>query len=188
MNSHYKEEIVSGLSYLLLGKYGSQNPCVTIKNTPNSYMFHFLFEKKNQIRNNCWNFSTFNPWADKHIYPPLSPDNSGQTDLDRTWIEVVVCLGGIYTVYHQCKEHSRICIWSLLCWALVLVEFVHIFQGYFTGNDTIERVDINGLEQDCTICIANALEILQSCTKPSIWSSHFMRVPVPVNLNPEQSH
>ena len=27
---------------------------------------------------------------------------------------------------------------------------------------------INGLVQDCSISIANALEILQSCTKPSI--------------------
>ena len=27
----------------------------------------------------------------------------------------------------------------------------------------------NGLVQDCSISIANAMEILQSCTKPSIW-------------------
>ena len=30
---------------------------------------------------------------------------------------------------------------------------------------------INGLVQDCSISIANALEILQSCTKPSIYES-----------------
>ena len=29
---------------------------------------------------------------------------------------------------------------------------------------------IDGLVQDCRISISNALEILQSCTKPSIWS------------------
>ena len=31
---------------------------------------------------------------------------------------------------------------------------------------------INGLVQDCSISIANAMEILQSCTKPSIWSEN----------------
>ena len=30
--------------------------------------------------------------------------------------------------------------------------------------------NIDGLVQDCSISIANALEILQSCTKPSIWT------------------
>ena len=29
---------------------------------------------------------------------------------------------------------------------------------------------IDGLEQDCSNSIANALELLQSCTKPSIWT------------------
>ena len=32
----------------------------------------------------------------------------------------------------------------------------------------IEWHDINGLVQDCSNSIANALELLQSCTKPSI--------------------
>ena len=31
------------------------------------------------------------------------------------------------------------------------------------------NVQINGLVQDCSISIANAQEILQSCTKPSIY-------------------
>ena len=31
------------------------------------------------------------------------------------------------------------------------------------------RLYSDGLVQDCSISIANALEILQSCTKPSIW-------------------
>ena len=30
---------------------------------------------------------------------------------------------------------------------------------------------INGLVQDCSISIANAMEILQSCSKPSIYTS-----------------
>ena len=36
-------------------------------------------------------------------------------------------------------------------------------------------VYIDGLAQDCSISIANALEMLQSCTKPSIYA--------PPNLN-----
>ena len=31
---------------------------------------------------------------------------------------------------------------------------------------------IDGLVQDCSISIANALELLQSCAKPSIWWHH----------------
>ena len=34
--------------------------------------------------------------------------------------------------------------------------------------------NINGLMQDCCISSALALEILQSCTKPSVWKSSFM--------------
>ena len=35
---------------------------------------------------------------------------------------------------------------------------------------SVQRNEINGLVQDCSISSANALEILQSCTKPSIWN------------------
>ena len=31
---------------------------------------------------------------------------------------------------------------------------------------------VDGLEQNCSISIAIALEILQSCTKPSMWSEN----------------
>ena len=36
------------------------------------------------------------------------------------------------------------------------------------------EVDIDGLMQDCSNSIANALELMQSCTKPLIysWSIH----------------
>ena len=33
----------------------------------------------------------------------------------------------------------------------------------------IGRLHIDGLEQDCSNSISNALELLQSCTKPLIW-------------------
>ena len=34
--------------------------------------------------------------------------------------------------------------------------------------------DLNGLVQDCSNSIANALELFQSCTKPSIWTRSSM--------------
>ena len=34
------------------------------------------------------------------------------------------------------------------------------------------QIDNLGLAQDCTNSTANALELLQSCTKPSKWSTH----------------
>ena len=40
----------------------------------------------------------------------------------------------------------------------------HIFQDFYWYWDN----HINGLVQDCSISIVNALETLQSCAKPSI--------------------
>ena len=39
---------------------------------------------------------------------------------------------------------------------------------------SIEMVRINGLVQDCSTFIVNTLEILQSCSKPSILCAHNM--------------
>ena len=44
-----------------------------------------------------------------------------------------------------------------------------LFQVEHSIWDTVE-VYINGLVQDCSNSIANALELLQSCTKPSMSS------------------
>ena len=46
----------------------------------------------------------------------------------------------------------------------LLVIFESVWQFLLAYND--------GLVQDCSISIANALEILQSCTKPSIWCNN----------------
>ena len=45
---------------------------------------------------------------------------------------------------------------------------------------------IGGLVQDCSISIANALEILQSCTKPSIIS--LKTIPGDITVIPELTH
>ena len=42
----------------------------------------------------------------------------------------------------------------------------HVSLSYAQQNNIH---DIDGLVQDCSISIANILEILQSCTKPSIY-------------------
>ena len=42
-------------------------------------------------------------------------------------------------------------------------------------NDEISELDyFDGLVQDCSNSIGNALELLQSCTKPSIWWNGFI--------------
>ena len=63
------------------------------------------------------------------------------------------------------------------------------FCGIYIGAMSLEMrsksiLDINGLVQDCSISIANALEILQSCTKPSIWS---MIIAIPVQYRIDMS-
>ena len=45
-------------------------------------------------------------------------------------------------------------------------------KTYFTGTKLLHDY-IDGLVQDCRNSIANALELLQYCAKPSIWSTQF---------------
>ena len=40
-------------------------------------------------------------------------------------------------------------------------------------QDSVQRDHIEGLVQDCSNSIANALELQQSCTKPSIYPVDF---------------
>ena len=48
-------------------------------------------------------------------------------------------------------------------------EMDAIFSENFQIHSLKLNCYINGVVQDCSISIANALEILQSCTKPSIF-------------------
>ena len=54
----------------------------------------------------------------------------------------------------------------------VLHETVNIKSKSMTWDTIISY--INGLVQDCSISIANALDILQSCPKPSICFTLFL--------------
>ena len=59
-----------------------------------------------------------------------------------------------WSYYNLAPSHWCVLPQSLLCCVQYCVVLDH---------------DIRGLVQDCSISIANALELLQSCTKPSIW-------------------
>ena len=48
---------------------------------------------------------------------------------------------------------------------IYVVKLICIIAKTFNNADG----HFNGLVQDCSNSIANALELLQSCTKPSIW-------------------
>ena len=58
------------------------------------------------------------------------------------------------------RHSASISLWSLL----------YKQDGNTLNRDT-QTLDIDGFVQDCSISIANTLEILQSCTKPSICSN-----------------
>ena len=45
---------------------------------------------------------------------------------------------------------------------------MHILRTTKWSSVPFSRIHIDGLAQDCSISISNALEILQSCTEPSI--------------------
>ena len=84
------------------------------------------------------------------------------------------CILGCVRLLYICAQIGLCCV---LLW-LVSVDFTHTLQGD-RGNCIIAslsvkphwrtRLNIDGFVQDCSISIANALEILQSCTKPSIY-------------------
>ena len=48
--------------------------------------------------------------------------------------------------------------------------FISMYSWYVIHVSIISRYNIDGLVQDCSNSIANALELLQSCTKPWIWA------------------
>ena len=56
---------------------------------------------------------------------------------------------------------------------------IHLAPYFLCMNISIpRRLYIDRLMQDCSISIANTLEIPQSCTKPSIWYSKLLGVSV----------
>ena len=54
----------------------------------------------------------------------------------------------------------------------------HEIKKLFSKKETqsLEWQNVDGSVQDCSNSIANALELPQSCTKPSMWSCHYCDV------------
>ena len=54
-----------------------------------------------------------------------------------------------------------------------LASFIVVVVSLLTATYPLEssplEIYINGLVQDCSMSVALAMEILQSCTKPLIW-------------------
>ena len=70
-------------------------------------------------------------------------------------------------------QNMKICIWNGLQMSAMLIEYQRVKLDLFWGmmKNTILSLHIDALANDCSISIANTLEILQSCTKPSICTS-----------------
>ena len=69
-------------------------------------------------------------------------------------------------------------VWCVLCTKPFPKSMVHKFRNFrdetklnFDSNTkkSSRKMDIDGLEKDCSNSIANPLGLLQSCTKLSIW-------------------
>ena len=57
------------------------------------------------------------------------------------------------------------------------ITLISKFESTISRHLLLLMMYIDGLVQDCSISIANALEILQSCIKPSIYDVHtFLRL------------
>ena len=73
-------------------------------------------------------------------------------------IKTIVFIPEMYTCHHWFHHPDPRCSFNHTTFRL----YWHV-RTYYNNFD--------GLVQDCSISIANAMEILQSCTKPSIWFS-----------------
>ena len=80
--------------------------------------------------------------------------------------------------YSNCFDATKIkCIWI----SFITTELTSIsisLAGVLYGISVMLRDYIDGLVQDCSNAIANALELLQSCTKPSIFEWNTAVTPV----------
>ena len=74
-------------------------------------------------------------------------------------------------------------------WIMSPYTLAGVMIGLKTTGESTKTVqeNINGLVQDCSISIADTLEILQSCSKPSIYGQlvwHIENCPLHENLQP----
>ena len=70
---------------------------------------------------------------------------------------------------HYGEEELSLGISRLATLLRHLSNFRVISHYYTQISEILQDLDIEGLVQHCSNSIANALELLQSCTKPSLW-------------------
>ena len=106
------------------------------------YLLASLNYKPSHYLNQCWNIVNW------------TPGNKLQWNLNRNlyiFIQENTYENGVYEMVSILSQPQ----WVNIC-------------HFFILHTTTEESYIVGLEQDCSNSIANALELLQSCTKPSI--------------------
>ena len=111
-----------------------------------------------------WNCMEFDSWPHEEI-----------TILQRslsTWI----CHWKYFHLNPSYNSLSQGLNWSCRIHSLVYkvnfhVKLMNSIDWWYRMRVNLSRKKFGGLVQDCTNCIANALELLQSCTKPSIYVS-----------------
>ena len=85
----------------------------------------------------------------------------------------VVCAANsdrlVISLFFRTPLDPRCCSLFLISLLLRWSEFASQTKGSHISLSWGNRINIDGLVQDCSISIANALEILQSCTRPLIW-------------------
>ena len=72
--------------------------------------------------------------------------------------------GNMQGIVNSLSDNDTICFAGKIK-NISTADYYSFFQGYL--NETISPQQIDGLVQDCSNSIANAIELLQSCTKPS---------------------
>ena len=101
-------------------------------------------------------------------------------------------IGFVHTI-HRWKEYNRVSVWQFSRWYIQQSSIINvlisksallsnaefelrtlIIKKYQNGHViTFKWANCDGLAQDCSNTIALAMELLQSCVKPSKWSYVF---------------
>ena len=100
--------------------------------------------------------------------------------VDYLWCNSKNLLDNKWTVVFNVVWYTPICIsfWNVN-WCIHFLDFFFWISKWYVMTSvlpidrlrsySIRQCNIDGLVQDCSNSIANALELLQSCTKPSTW-------------------
>ena len=94
------------------------------------------------------------------------------------WVVTHWCTSYLEDITYHRNWTEIFSVWNEITQLLhIIVQILTVFLQFL--RNVLRNSPIDGLVQDCSNSIANALELLQSCTKPSIcyysWSaSHYL--------------